>query len=119
MKLYSSALTRVVTLLFLSGLLFSLPAFAANEAETGELIVKLLQSGRVVITEHQELINDPAKGNKGFTPDYMADKMIQKYREKTGIDLSQPAGVPQSGLLLTLLESGKEVVAEAQPVRNK
>ena len=105
--------------LFLSGLFLANPVQAANENETAELLVKLLQTGRVVITEHQELINDPNKGNKGFTPDYLAEQIIQKYRAKTNIDLKQPANVPQSALLLTLLESGKEVVAEAQPVLNK
>ncbi|MGH7229929.1 MAG: Tll0287-like domain-containing protein [Nitrospiraceae bacterium] len=94
-------------------------ARAGNEAETAELLVKLLQAGRRVISTHQELINDPAKGNKGFTPDYLAEKMIEKYRETTKIDLSRPASVPQAKVLLALLESAKEVVAEAQPVINK
>ena len=94
-------------------------AHAANEAETAELLVKLLQVGRNVISTHQELINDASKGNKGFTPDYLAEKMIDKYREMTMVDLSKPAGVPQARVLLALLESGKEVVAEAQPIINK
>lgn len=105
--------------LFLSGLFMVNPVHAANENETAELLVKLLQVGRVVITEHQELFNDANRGNKGFTPDYMGEQMIQKFRAKTNIDLKQPANIPQSALLLTLLESGKEVVAEAQPVLNK
>ena len=95
------------------------PARAANEAEVAELLVKLLQAGRSVISSHQELINDPSKGNKGFTPDYLAEKMIEKYRETAKIDLSRPANIPQAKLLLALLESGKEVVAEAQPIINK
>jgi hypothetical protein len=94
-------------------------AAASNETETAELLVKLLQAGRTVISGHQDLINDATKGPKGFTPDYLADRMIQKYREMTQIDLSRPAPTAQFRLLLTLLESGKEVVAEAQPVINK
>jgi hypothetical protein len=95
------------------------PVRAANEAETGELLVRLLQAGRSVISSHQELINDASKGNKGFTPDYMADKMIEKYREMTKIDLRQPNSTPYGKILLALVDSGKEVVAEAQPVINK
>ncbi|HJU05825.1 MAG TPA: DUF3365 domain-containing protein [Nitrospiraceae bacterium] len=94
-------------------------AHAANESETAELLVKLLQAGRSVISTHQELINDATKGNKGFTPDYLGEKMIEKYREMTKIDLSRPGNVPQARVLLALLESGKEVVAEAQPIINK
>jgi hypothetical protein len=94
-------------------------AFAAGEAETAELLIKLVQAGRTVVTEHQDLINDPGKGDKGFSADYFGGKVVEKYRDMTKMDLSRPPATPQSGLLLTLLESGKEVVAEAQPVINK
>ncbi len=94
-------------------------AFAANEAETALLLIELVQAGRTVVTEHQELLNDPARGDKGFTPEYFGAKLIEKYREVAKIDLGRAAPSPQTGLLLTLLESGKEVVAEAQPVLNK
>lgn len=100
-------------------LILSAPVQAANEAEVGELLVKLLQAGRSVISAHQELLNDPTKGNKGFTPEYMADKMIEKFREMTKIDLRQPNSTPYTKVLLALVDSGKEVVAEAQPALNK
>lgn len=119
MRFHPSVPTRLAMVLFLSGLLLASPIYAANETETGELLVKLLQTGRGIVSDHQELINDAGKANKGFTSDYMGGQMIQRYRDKTGIDLSQPAALPQSGLLLTLLESGKEVVSEYQPVINK
>lgn len=95
------------------------PAQAANEAETGELLVKLVQAGRVVVAEHQELINDPSKGDKGFTPQYFEGKIIAKFKEKTSLDLSKPDGSAQTKLLLALLEAGKEVVAENQLRINK
>lgn len=118
MKLPLSAITLGIFALA-AALLSPSAARASNEIETAELIVKLLQAGRSVISTHQELINDPTKGNKGFTPDYLAEKMTEKYREMTKIDLSKPATVPQPRLLYALLESAKEVVAEAQPVINK
>lgn len=92
---------------------------AASEAETGELLVKLVQAGRTVVAEHQELINDPSKGDKGFTPQYFEGKIIAKFKEKANIDLSKPDGSAQAKLLLTLLEAGKEVVAENQIRINK
>jgi len=94
------------------------PASAANEAETAELLVKLVQSGRVVVTEHQELINDASKGNKGFTPEYFEEKIIAKFKDKTKINLKTESGA-QGKLLQVLLESGKEVVAEAQLIINR
>lgn len=105
--------------LFLVFMCLPLSAYAANEVETADLLIKLIQAGRTVVTEHQDLLNDPTKGDKGFTADYFASKLIEKYKETAKIDLSRAAPSPQTGLLLTLLESGKEVVAEAQPVLNK
>jgi len=92
-------------------------AYAANEAETGELLVKLVQAGRTVVSEHQDVINDGAKGDKGFTAQYFEDKLIAKFKEKAGMDLKGDGA--QNKLLLALVESGKEVVDEAQMVINR
>jgi uncharacterized protein DUF3365 len=104
---------------FLLASLWTVPVHAVSEAETAELLVKLMQAGRTVITGHQDLINDPTKGDKGFTPQYMAERVIQKYKEVAQVDLSRTGVTPQHRLLLTLLDCGKEVVAEAQPIINK
>ncbi len=95
------------------------PVHAANEAETGELLVKLVQAGRGVVAENQELINDASKGDKGFTPKVFEGKQIAKFKEKTSIDLSKPDGSSQTRQLLALLEAGKEVVEDNQFKINK
>jgi hypothetical protein len=94
-------------------------AQANSEVETAELLIKLLQVGRGVISEHQALINDPAKANKNFTGDFVVGQVMERFRKQTRIDLSRPTGLPQAGLFLALLESEKEVVDESQPVINK
>lgn len=94
-------------------------ARAGDEAETAELLIALLKAGRAVVSEHQALINDASKANKGFTDEFAAHEIIEKFKTKTRIDLSRPNNVPQSALLLTLLESEREVVLEGQPVINK
>ena len=95
------------------------PALAANEAETGELLVKLVQAGRSVVAENQELINDASKGEKGFTAQAFEGKQTAKFKDKTNIDLNKPDGSFQTKLLLALLEAGKEVVEENQFKINK
>ncbi len=95
------------------------PALANTEVETAELLIKLIQVGRGVISENQALINDASKADKGFTGDYVANQVIDRFRKATKIDLSRPASVPQAGLFLAMVESEKEVVDEAQPVINK
>jgi hypothetical protein len=41
----------------------------AEAEETARLLAKLLRAGRLVIDQNQTLIDDPHKGDKGFTPD--------------------------------------------------
>ena len=94
-------------------------AYAANEAETAEYLIKLVKAGRVVVSENQALINDATKGDKGFTPAVFAQKTAQKFLAGTKIDLTKPPNSELTRLLHALLESGKEVVADAQIVINK
>jgi hypothetical protein len=102
-----------------SVMLYGGQATANSEVETAELLIKLLQAGRAVISEQQALINDASKGNKGFTGDFVVAQVMDRFRKQTRIDLSRPNGLPQAALLLMLVESEKEVVDEAQPVINK
>ena len=103
-----------------AGMVFwAVGAKAADESETADLLIKLLKVGRKVVSEHQPLINDASKGNKGFTQDFLASQVIERFRQQTKIDLSRPSGVPSAPILLSLLEAEKEVVDEAQPVINK
>jgi hypothetical protein len=44
--------------------------------ETGRLVAVLLDSGRVVIGRNQQLINDPDKGDKCFTPEVFAQQTM-------------------------------------------
>lgn len=118
MKVMMSSLILVAAL---SAIVVGMPshARAGDETETAELLIALIKAGRAVVSEHQALINDASKGNKGFTDEFVGHKIIEKFKAKTRVDLSRPNGIPQSRLLLTMLESEREVVLEAQPVINK
>jgi len=101
------------------------PAVAENESaarETGRLLAVLLDAGRVTIGHNQLLINDPAKGDKGFTPEVFAQQTIAAFKERTGHDLANlPAStVPEMAkpLLDRLLEESKKTVASYQTVIN-
>jgi hypothetical protein len=90
-----------------------------DEGELAELLIVLLKAGRAVVSEHQPLINDASKGEKGFTDKFVNAQIIEKFKAKTRIDLSRPNDIAQGDLLLAMLESEREVVFEAQPVINK
>ncbi len=95
------------------------PGFAGNEAEVAEHLIDLLKLGRSVLSQQMENINDPKKGDKGFTGDYVAGEVIERFKKKTKINLRIPNVVPQAGLYLALIEAEKDVVDEAQPILNR
>jgi Protein of unknown function (DUF3365) len=96
-------------------------ARAASEAEAvAEHLIELVNIGRVVVLEHQDTINDAAKADKGFTADFVADQVIERFKKKTKIDLRVANVVPQANYFyLALVEAEREVVDEAQPVINR
>ena len=101
------------------------PAVAENEStvrETGRLLAVLLDVGRVVIGHNQLLLNDPTKGNKGFTSEVFAQQTIAAFKERTGHDLADlsVSTVPEMAkpLLARLLEESQKTVASYQTVIN-
>ena len=99
----------------------------AEAEETARLLAKLLNAGRDVIEQNQELINDPHKGDKGFTPEVFEQQLRQEFLKVTRIDLSEIKHAPASfsvppmakALLLELAQAGKEVIHDAQVVINQ
>ena len=57
--------------------------------EIARYIADVIVAGRGVVAKHQDLINDPSKGDKGFTPEYVEKLIRQKFKEMTGKDVSE------------------------------
>lgn len=99
----------------------------AEAEETARLLAKLLKAGRLVIEQNQLLIDDPHKGDKGFTPESFEQQLVQEFRQQTGIDLSKLQSTPASiavpplakELLPAFVLASKEVVRDAQVVINQ
>ena len=100
-------------------LVWSAPVHAENEAEIAEHLIELIKIGRVIVSEQMDNINDASKADKGFTGDYMAGQVLERFKKHTRLDLRIPNVVPQANLYLALVQSAKEVVDEAQPVINR
>ena len=83
--------------------------------------------GHAVIERNQTLIDDPHKGDKGFTPESFEQQLVTEFRGRTGIDLATLAKQPPSPLLPALAKellpalvvASKDVVAAAQVVINQ
>jgi len=90
--------------------------------KTAQHLATLLNVGRLIVERNQTLINDPRVGNKGFTPEVFEHEIVDEFIRQTRIDLKHlPAHLPSLAkeLLPVLLESSKEVVADAQLVINQ
>ena len=119
------AIVIALVTVFLGHDLLLPPKVRANSevVETGRLLAILLDAGRVTIGANQSLINDPEKGNKGFTPEVFEKQVIAKFTERANVDLVNLKNekVPELAkkLLPALVEAEKQVVANNQIVINK
>jgi hypothetical protein len=89
---------------------------------TAQHLATLLNVGRLIVQRNQALINDPRIGNKGFTPEVFEQQVLDEFIRETHIDLKHVSSQLPSlakELLPVLLESSKEVVADAQVVINQ
>jgi general secretion pathway protein A len=89
---------------------------------TAQHLATLLNVGRLIVQRNQALINDPRIGTKGFTPEVFEQQVLDEFIRETHIDLKHVSSQLPSlakELLPVLLESSKEVVADAQVVINQ
>ena len=127
MEVYIVVLRRLI----LSGLvlMFAISistarVFAVDEKDLERqagLVAKLMVSCRAIIAQNQNLINDPEKGDKGFTGDVYTSKVKEHFKNTTGIDVSESDASskdPVKKTLGTLLCSTKEVIDESQKIIN-
>ncbi len=95
-----------------------------DDAEsTANLLAALLDAGRVVVDRNEHLIDDPHRGHKGFTPEVFEKQLIEEFKARLGVDLSNLDAAPipplARELLPALVRASKDVVAEAQVVINQ
>jgi len=120
--------TRILSASLLLVVLVSAgPAFAGSETvETARLLAILLDAGRVTIAENQGLLNDPGKGEKGFTPDVFKKQALAIFHaraklERVAGDHLARVKVPALAkrLLPHLMDAMTSTVADYQPVINR
>ncbi len=69
----------------------------ADDTELAQLLIELLGAGRAVVSEHQSLINDAFKDEKGFTDKLVVSESMVEFKPQLQDDLSCPSDIPQSG----------------------
>lgn len=105
------------------GFLKAAPATENEAVETGRLLAILFDAGRVVIVENQPLINDPKRGDKGFTPKVFEKQLVREFKERSGVDLANLKGatIPEMAkkLLPQLVEASKSTISDNQLLINR
>lgn len=88
--------------------------------ETARLLAILLDSGRVTIAKHQDLINAPTQTDKKFTPELFEREVLAEFQQQTGIALNSldAANAPPMAkpLLAQLLRDSVGTIQTYQPV---
>ncbi len=100
-------------------LAFAGVATAGSEKDAAKLLVKVLRAGRIVVSDAQFMINDPSKGDKGFTSDAFEDKWKAMFKKKYNTDMEKAAKGKHGMLVAALIKAGKRVVDNAQPLINR
>ena len=86
--------------------------------EIAHYIATMIIAGRGVVARHQDLINDPNKGDKGFTPEYVEKQMLESFKKMTGKSMDELD--PQVRKVLEqVIDAAKMSVKMNQPRINK
>lgn len=110
-----------LALAFLAGTLSlsSLSAQDQSDQIVAARLAEFLRSGRTVISQYQELINDPTKGDKGLTGERVLAEASAIYQKQTGEDpLTTDPNSKEGRLLRAQMEAIKDVMAENQGTIN-
>src|SRR5207244_1968832 len=119
------AIVIALVTVFLGDDLLLPPKARANPdaVEAGRLLAVLLDAGRVTVGANQSLINDPERGDKGFTPEVFEKQVTEKFKERAQVDLAnlknEKVSEMAKKLLPMLVEAMKQAVANYQIVINK
>ena len=90
------------------------------DIEVALSLAAMLQSARSVISRHQDLINDPDRGDKGLTGDVVLAEAIEDYKRETSQDPMALDPASRHGRLLRAeMAAIKEVVDESQELLNE
>ena len=97
---------------------FSMTIPKDKAKEVADYVASMIIAGRGVVAKHQNLINDPNKGNKGFTPEYVEKKMLEQFKKITGKDITELDPTVQN-VLKQVIAAAKMSVQMNQPRINK
>ena len=117
------AARRAVLVLCIAGLVPCAAARAASaedDTEIAQNLAQMLRDARTVISDQQDLINNPQLGDKHLTGQVVLEQAIAKYQRDTGVDPKKADPASRQGRLLrAMMAAIVEVVDDNQPTINE
>jgi Protein of unknown function (DUF3365) len=114
---------RALLALCVAGLMHCTPAIAAsaeNDMAIAQSLAEMLRDARAVISDKQDLINDPQLGDKHLDGEVVLDEAVAKYKKNTGVDPKRvDPGSRQGRLLRAMMAAIVEVVDDNQDTINE
>lgn len=100
------------------------PAICASapedDVEIAQNLAEMLRDARTVISDQQDLINNPQLGDKHLTGEVVLGQTIAKYEKDTGVDPKRLDPRSRQGRLLrAMMAAIVEVVDDNQPAINE
>ena len=93
---------------------------ADEDAQIAMSLASMLRAGRTVVSRHQERINDPNLGNKGFDSKSVLTEAVKIYQTAAGVDPMPIDPNSRHGKLLRLqMDSIAEVIDSHQETINR
>jgi hypothetical protein len=93
---------------------------AEDDMAIAQSLAEMLRDARTVISDQQDLINDPQLGDKHLTGDVVLEQAVAKYKKDTGVDPRKLDPASREGRLLrAMMAAIIEVVDDNQPTINE
>jgi hypothetical protein len=93
---------------------------AEDDMAIAQSLAEMLRDARTIISDQQDLINDPQIGDKHLTGEVVLDQAIAKYSKDTGVDPRKLDPASRQGRLLRAMTTAiVEVVDDNQPTINE
>jgi hypothetical protein len=91
-----------------------------SDAAVAQNLAEMLRAVRTVVSNNQDRINDPGRGDKGLGPDAVVEATVAIYRQSTGVDpRSLDPASRQGRLLRAELDAIADVMRANQETINK
>jgi hypothetical protein len=93
---------------------------AEDDMAIAQSLAEMLRDARAVVSDQQDLINNPQLGDKHLTGEVVLDQAVARYSKDTGTDPKKiDASSRQGRLLRAMMAAIVEVVDDNQPTINE